>query len=954
MFDKENPVAAQPEHFRRVSFIRVLVRALGVTFLSALSLLAAFYAFLFLPQVQDLFFDVRPYAWQGVVYWLEFYLLTILVWAVPLAFTARLLLLQNFQAIGVDTQTRFNWIVLGLPSLYLVLTSIAVFLGLIGAVNNLPSPTVAPHEVCSSASQNGAVLGICAEKPLYEYLKTHLTILFIASAIAFFLLIIRSFFAQRYYRHVEKLEASRSGYYRKFLLKYELLSRKHVGELTDPTLYLLSLKPRWMRDSIWIASQRAKVFMCTYLLIFIAIFLLAIIYHYAFYFEPTRNLITKTGFLSSQPLSDIFETLSIRRASFVPIALGAWVPFVSFLALLSNRFQAPIIASLVLIATLLTFVTGDGHDPRLKAVPERTPSLTLAQAIKTWRAANGCGEASAGPSGAAATNCPRPIIASGEGGGSRAAYLMASTLGHLEDLSLDSTLNKSARRFSQQLFGISAVSGSSVGAAMFLGALQVHGQANRDEIKKGIYAQRLYFLNAVNTNNDYLGNCVTYKDSLQAILSNDFISSTVGAFLARDLLTVSRLPFVMDRAGVLESSWEMAFSSVYGKDGPNPLDEPLKTFQAGVSPQSSGRLLSANANGASPCGSAPPPAGWVPILFANATSGESGRRAILSPIDWKDRRNPERNAFSDSYDFDELICSDQPPRSYFDVIAAYLPSKFSPVTSADCDPLNGKMRATGLRLSTAAGISSRSPFVSPHASVRDQNGRAIDSLVDGGYFDNSGAVTAYELAQAIKRIDPSLDPFVLEVTSEPDWFADSDNCEEENKRIAARQRLGAPTVGNPQLPYQSGFKPLGAVGDALTVNSTRIARGFETMVQMPARMEQLNRNDIKDSYAQVYVCPQQRQSGFAALTGLFPAIRTERRPATFREITSQHREHRRAREKAARENIKSWKQVSLSWWLSPPLQAYLDGQVYADHNAEAFRGVLDLLAAQDSGKPLPQ
>lgn len=120
--------------------------------------------------------------------------------------------------------------------------------------------------------------------------------------------------------------------------------------------------------------------------------------------------------------------------------------------------------------------------------------------------------------------------------------------------------------------------------------------------------------------------------------------------------------------------------------------------------------------------------------------------------------------------------------------------------------------------------------------------------------------TAYERAQAIKHIDRSLNPFVVQVTSEPDWFADSDNCEEENKQYVARRLLGVPTAGEPQLPPQRDLNLLGPIGDALTVNNTRIARGFETIIQMPARMEQLNG---QSSYAQVYVCPQQKRSGFA-------------------------------------------------------------------------------------------
>jgi hypothetical protein len=970
MADDQTSGAGQSAGNKRSSFIRVFVRSLGVTFPAVLSLAAAFYAFVSLPQVHDLFFDVRPNPLQGVAYWFEFYLLVILVWAAPLAFTARLLMLQSYEAIGVDTEKRYKWLVLGLPNLYLFLTSVAIFLGLLSAVNNLPSPTQLPR--CLKADPAQPVLGVCAEIPLGQYLHTHLAILLIASLVAIALLFFRNVLAQNYYRRIERREKTKSEFYRGFLLAFERLTHRQNGEITDQSTYLVSLKPEWMSESIWITSQKAKVFMINYLLIFMAIFAITLIVHFVSYFDAAGALLSKLNFLAYGPLADFTEPLAVRRASFIPVMLGAWLPFVALLALLSNRFQFPIIASLVLAAALLTVVIGDGHDPRLRITPANAPAMTMEQAVNAWKTANGCGgtasgaagtngapgtPGTAGAPGTAQPACPRPIIAAGEGGGSRAAYLMASTLAHLEDLSLHFNPKVPKRRFSQQLFGISPVSGSAVGAALFLGALRVHESASPARLKEGVYAQKLFFLNVVNAGKDYLGDCVTYKDSLEAILSNDFVSPTLAAFLARDLTTFSRFPYVMDRAGVLESSWESAFAGVYGQNGFNPMQAPLRTFQAGAkAPElASATSLSKMEPGLS-CGTSVPPSTWTPLLFANSTSGETGRRVVVSPLDWKDHARPEKNVFSDAYDFDELVCSDQPSRTFLDRVAAFLPYKFSPVSKAECDA-NSKMTGVDVRLSTAAGLSSRAPFITPHATVRDQKGRAIDNLVDGGYFDNSGAVSAYELASAIKAVDPTLDPFVLQVTSEPGWFADSENCEEDHKPYNARRRLGLPVPGDPQLPYQSDMKFLGAVGDALTVNSTRVARGFETMVQMPERMEQLNGKDVKGSFAEVYVCPQQQQNGLAALTGLFSGTGAKKpaAPMSMRSITLQRRQAKEAMEKAARERIKSWKQLSLSWWLSPPLQAYLDGQVYAPHNVEAFRGVMALLRVAELGAaPQPQ
>ena len=46
---------------RRVSEIRLFIRALGVSFFSVVSVLVALYAFMEMPQIQDVLLDARPY-----------------------------------------------------------------------------------------------------------------------------------------------------------------------------------------------------------------------------------------------------------------------------------------------------------------------------------------------------------------------------------------------------------------------------------------------------------------------------------------------------------------------------------------------------------------------------------------------------------------------------------------------------------------------------------------------------------------------------------------------------------------------------------------------------------------------------------------------------------------------------------------------------------------------------
>src|SRR5579883_1582479 len=127
-------------NIRHVSRIRLFIRALGVCFFSVLSVLLAFYAFIEMPQVQDLLFDARPHWSQEIIYWAGVYAIGIFIWVLPLVFTARLLLLQNFDVIGIDTEERFNFYIFRLPSFFVVLAFIAVFIGIVAASDNLPVP----------------------------------------------------------------------------------------------------------------------------------------------------------------------------------------------------------------------------------------------------------------------------------------------------------------------------------------------------------------------------------------------------------------------------------------------------------------------------------------------------------------------------------------------------------------------------------------------------------------------------------------------------------------------------------------------------------------------------------------------------------------------------------------------------------------------------------------------
>ena len=183
-----------------------------------------------------------------------------------------------------------------------------------------------------------------------------------------------------------------------------------------------------------------------------------------------------------------------------------------------------------------------------------------------------------------------------------------------------------------------------------------------------------------------------WVDEMDGVLGKDFLSDTLGNALFPDLLQrFLPAPILNDRAIALEHSFERTWSTMH----------PREQLQLTSSFHD---LWRDNPH-------------MVPLLFFNSTVVETGQRAINSPL------------------------------------------ATSPITVdttfADVLPL-GRQIGTELPLSTAALLSARFTYVSPAGLINthpEETNRADlptwMRIVDGGYFDNSGAVTAQELARAI-------------------------------------------------------------------------------------------------------------------------------------------------------------------------------------------------------------
>jgi len=134
----------------------------------------------------------------------------------------------------------------------------------------------------------------------------------------------------------------------------------------------------------------------------------------------------------------------------------------------------------------------------------------------------------------------------------------------------------------------------------------------------------------------------------------------------------------------------------------------------------------------------PDPRSDLPLLFLNTTSVEDGKRALVAPL----RVAPLE--FPDTID-----------------VRAIVPKP--------------------MRFSTAAHLSARFTYVSPAATVRDASNRVWGHLVDGGYFENSGAATLLDVAATLDKAARDLDlaarivPVVLLIANDPFGAKPSEN-----------------------------------------------------------------------------------------------------------------------------------------------------------------------------------
>jgi len=593
------------------------------------------------------------------------------------------------------------------------------------------------------------------------------------------------------------------------------------------------------------------------------------------------------------------------RLLLVLVLLGAWVPVLGALAAASHVLRFPVIVTAICSLTLLSCWFGDDHDVMTKKLfNETTPAqISISKAVEAWKKANGCFEDP--------QKCPSPILVASAGGASRAAFMTASTLGLLLDATcLDEQHRKltgsagsvpilpaSCRDvpvFGRRLFAISSVSGGSLGAIVYArsyfdGVSRKRQDASTDGNRR-VYAppcrtdrpSDLWFRYAAPT---------SWRSCLQTILAEDFLSPVFAGLGFRDVFSfIGALRPINwpDRGKQIESAWIGAYEKYV---------DPAPSSPAG---------LGANFSYLTPVNSSE--SEWRPLLLLNSTSVEKGKRVIASHLSStylskSDCDQPTDAAgtscirlFTDAYDVNEML--NETTRKDSSQCA-----EASPVSKNEVE----------LTIAGAAHNSARFTIVSPAGNLLKDD-RSQGHVVDGGYFDNYGALTAFDLADTL-RWEFDLYPFVLLITNDPS----------DNSNAAGSLSPDLPWFSLPPEQTNASRTMFASVVAAPvgTVLASRSGHGSTALKLMRGLVdpEVYQRKSCKTSQKERKEADAKADDAIAAALdntcyglGSKKSDGSKKSEPCFAHVALL----------PEGEKSQAFKNVSMSWWLSKPVQKYLD------------------------------
>jgi hypothetical protein len=243
--------------------------------------------------------------------------------------------------------------------------------------------------------------------------------------------------------------------------------------------------------------------------------------------------------------------------------------------------------------------------------------------------------------------------------------------------------------FAQHVFAISSVSGGSMGAALFSSLAAKH--ADNSEWQPCVSKEK---------------SAGVLEAKATSFFENDFLAPIAGATLFPDFFQqfVPLGVALFDRSKAFDANLEATWDKL-GERSPNPFRQNF--------------LEQWKADGA------------VPALVINSFEVESGNRMLISPFFMSYTASEGEEWTKVSWLYDEPT---------FDKGTRISPREDQ--WWEDAPPVT-----KDIKLSTAVGLSARFPWILP-AAVLQQSGRNI-RLVDGSYFENSGAETGYDIVQLL-------------------------------------------------------------------------------------------------------------------------------------------------------------------------------------------------------------
>jgi hypothetical protein len=202
--------------------------------------------------------------------------------------------------------------------------------------------------------------------------------------------------------------------------------------------------------------------------------------------------------------------------------------------------------------------------------------------------------------------------------------------------------------------------------------------------------------------------------SVTESLGQDFLSPAVAGMLYYDLMQrfIPKAVPAWDRSRALEEGWQRVFAHAQA----SPFESPLETLYT-------------------PCEAASS-LGWLPHLMLNSTVVETGQRSVLTRLDTD-------------------------------------PRGAAPVLIDHFDAMDQRYTTRHQALAGLVHHSARFPVLSPAGTIEEVTANRPHSsafrLVDGGYFDNSGVQTVFDMIGYLQRtIDRPFKPVLMLVRNAPD------------------------------------------------------------------------------------------------------------------------------------------------------------------------------------------